>query len=99
MPVYVREFEHLAKDREGTTVAAPNEPALADQTITVSASPANITLDERTRFVEIHTTESVHYVFDATAGTGNMVLPTNGTIFKGVRANGGSVTLSARTTV
>ena len=99
MPLYVREYEHIARDRDGARIAAPMEPAIQDQTLTVSATPASVTLDGRTQFVELHATEAVHYRFNATAGTSSMVLPAGGTVFKGVKHNTGSITISARTTV
>lgn len=97
MPLIIREFEHIGRDRDGERIAAPMEPALQDQSLSVSATPASVTLDGRTQFVELHATESVHYVFNGTAGTSNMVLPANGTVFKCVKHNVGSTTISART--
>ena len=82
---YVREFERLARDSQGNTVMVGDEPALADQKLPFAGTGVSVTLDDRTRFVEIHTDAVCHYrVSAASVSTSNMRLGEGATVFKGV---------------
>lgn len=85
---YVREFERLARDSRGETVMVGEEPALADQKLAFADTGVSLTLDDRTRFVELHTDGICHYrISAASVSTSNMRLGADATNFKGV-ANG-----------
>ena len=86
---YVREFTRLATDEKGHKVNAGLEPALADQVLAFSGVAASVTLDDRTRFVELHADAGCHYNLGGTATTGNMRLPADATVFKGVHRSQG----------
>ena len=82
---YCREFANLAKDGHGETVMVGAEPALADQKLAFAATGVSMTLDDRTRFVEIHTDAVCHYrVNAASVSTDSMRLGEGATVFKGV---------------
>ena len=93
--LYVRQFIKLADDERGRHVEAGQEPGIVDSVIAFSGASASLTLDTRTAFVELHADDVCHYVFGPTATTGNMRLPGDATVFKGVHHRPGQATVLA----
>ena len=64
MPVYVTEYERLARSADGPIVAAGQEPAVANQMLNVSpVADLSTPFSAKTRFIMVHTTEPCHLAF------------------------------------
>lgn len=58
MPVYITEYAALARDAYSFHIAAGQEPARAEQAMTISATSAqSAAFNELTGFIMVHTTE------------------------------------------
>lgn len=85
--LYITEYDRLAKEDYGPPVPTGMEPSLGDQTVPISGTSAqSATLNEKTRFVMVHTDVVCHIAFadNPTATTSNRRLPADSTIFYGV---------------
>ncbi len=64
MPLYVTEYAEIGKDTLGRLLSCAQEPALAEQKITISASSAqSAAFNANTRFVRLHTDVACSVVF------------------------------------
>lgn len=64
MPLYITEYAFLARDGANYHIAAGREPAIAEQTVSVSGTSAQSSaFNAQTRFVMIHASESLHLLF------------------------------------
>ncbi len=90
--LWIAEYRELARDLEGKPIAAPLEPPIAEQKITISGTTApSAAFHKLTRFVLLHTDTACHIEFgeSPTATNANMKIPADGTIFHGVPHTGG----------
>lgn len=96
MPVYIREYKELARERyggPGVCIPAGKEPALGQQTkIDASGvSQQSAVFDSETTFVLVTTDEICHITFgtNPTATTNDHRMPADSTQFFGVERSGG----------
>lgn len=96
MPVYIREYRELSRERwggPGVSIPAGKEPAITQQTkIDASGSSAqSAVFNAETTFVLVTTDEIVHITFgtDPTATTNDHRMPADATQFFGVDLGAG----------
>lgn len=64
MPLYITEYERLARSGDGPLVAAGQEPAVTEQKITIGGTTAqSAVFNDRTTFVMVHSDETCHLAF------------------------------------
>lgn len=89
MSLYVTEYRGIAHGENGGMIQAGQEPALANQKITIGATSAqSAAFNEYTYFVRLHCESACHIVFgtDPTATTSTARLSAGQTEFFGVPA-------------
>lgn len=96
MPLYIREYEKLARERwggPGVNIPAGKEPALAQQTPLAigGISTASSAFNAETSLVLVHTSQACHVEFgtNPTATTNSHRMPADSTQFFGVTIGGG----------
>lgn len=89
MPIFITEYEKLARAGDGPLIMAGQEPAVAEQTKSVGgASAQSSAFNARTTFVMVHASEVCHLAFgaDPTAVTTAHRMGAGETRFYGVNA-------------
>lgn len=85
----IQEYDELAQDSNGQPIPAGVEPAIASQVVSFTSSSQSALLNKRTRFVLITVSAAARIQVGAnpTAATASsgLRLPTDGSIFIGVR--------------
>lgn len=85
--LYISEYSDLAKTSVDFKFQAPQEPALADQTVTISGTSAQSSaFNANTRLVMVVTDTACHIIFGSspTATTSKKLLPANVPMYFGV---------------
>ena len=87
--LYIREYAKLAKDADGNTIEAGEEPAIADQTVTFTTSAQSAAFNRSTRFVLLKADADAHILFGAnpTATTSQFRLEADVAMFFGLNAD------------
>lgn len=85
--LFITEYERLARDANGNSVLAGEEPAVTTQTVSYTTSTQSAALNKRTRFVFLQTDGTkAHIVFanNPTATSSSPPLPSTAGYFYGV---------------
>lgn len=85
--IYIAEYDRLARDGDGNTIPAPQEPAIAVQKVTNPSASSQVTLNSKTRYVLVTNSGVYHYRVgdNPTATTSHLRVSDGQALFFGIK--------------